>query len=390
MNTSVPSDFGRIASQTIASPQGSEAVSEKLGRYGGEEVRVTTEGEKLAEASEELGMSVAHRADRKTLQQREIRQGRAANVEALARISEYLDRLPDMPSEAKLKSLVEELGSYLLRTSERGAGGGGPTKNDVLAALQRFDADPTHQFAALEIAASYFAGVDEALEAALEDAKVEFEREDLAREVRAGFAVAKLAHEAKQTLETDPAAVRETYRRMLREQKHMGQLFDELTAFDGLKKFDEIVELFLEAAGQDLRSTGPSTDPRFLSEILTELGKLKRLNSVFRLSDQQLEKILRLIAEAERPSLTPTTLTSRLLHFCAKAAPSTADAMGIFESQLHMPARVLVHLGNGLKSLYDLVPDDVLPAVSAREMQNGALLAWLTSLAEREDAEYGA
>jgi type III secretion system YopN/LcrE/InvE/MxiC family regulator len=386
MNTSVPSDFGRIASQTISSPQGSEAVAEKLGRYGGEEVRVTTASEKLAEASEELGMSVAHRVDKKTLQQREVRLGRAANIEALARISEYLDRLPDMPDDAKLKSLVEELESYLMRTSERG--GGGPTKNDVLAALQRFDADPTHQFAALDIAASYFAGVDEAMEAALEDAKMEFEREDLARDVRAGFAVAKLAHEAKQTLETDPAAVRETYRRMLREQKHMGQLFDELSSFDGLKKFDEIVDLFLEAAGQDLRSAGPSTDPRFLSEILSELGKLKRLNSVFRLSDQQLERALRLIAEAERPMITPNALTSRLLHFCAKAAPSAADAMGIFEGQLHQPARVLVHLGNGLKSLYDLVPDDVLPGVSAREMQNGALLAWLTSLAEREDAEY--
>ncbi len=386
MNTSVPSDFGRIAAQTIASPQGSGAVSEKLGKYGGEEVRVSTAAEKLAESSEELGMSVAHRADRKSLQQREIRQGRAANIEALARISEYLDQLPDMPSEAKLKSLVEELQGYMNRTSERG--GGRPTKEDVLAALQRFDADPTHQFAALEIAASYFAGVDEALEAALEDAKLEFEREDLAREVRAGFAVAKLAHEAKQTLETDPAAVRETYRRMLREQKHMGQLFDELSAFDGLKKFDEIVELFLEAAGQDLRSTGPSTDPRFLGEILTELGKLKRLNSVFRLSDQQIEKALRLIAEAERPTVAPTTLTSRLLHFCAKPSPAVTDAMGIFEGHLHRPARVLVHLGNGLKALYDLVPDDVLPGVGARGSQNEALISWLTDLAEREEADY--
>ncbi len=385
MVTSVTPDFARVSTVALASPQGA-VEAEALGRYGGEEVRVASESEKLANASEEIGMSQAHRADKKTLQQREIRQGRAANVEALARISEYIDRLPDMPDDAKLKSLVEELASYFERSGE---GGGPPTKGDVLAALQRFDPDPTHQFAALEIVAEYFAGVDASLEAALDDAKLEFEREDLAREVRAGFAVAKLAHEASQTLETDPAVVRDTYRRMLREQKNMGQLFDDLCGFDVLKSFEEIVGLFLEAAGRDLGSAGPSTDVRFLELVLVELGKLKRVNTVFRLSGQQIEKANRLIPAQERLPLTPEGLTSRLLHFCTKSAPSTADAMGVLEGYGNAPVDVLLHLGNAVKTLYDQVPDDVLPRPAARDMQNGALLGWLTTLAEREDAEFG-
>src|SRR5690606_38431678 len=78
-----------------------------------------------------------------------------------------------------------------------------------------------------------------------------------------------------------PGQVREAYRDMLRGQQNMGQLFDKLAKFDVLKNFAEVVETFMTAAGHDLASTGPSTDEGFLHALLTELGKLKKMQTVF-------------------------------------------------------------------------------------------------------------
>src|SRR5690606_25410869 len=101
------------------------------------------------------------------------------------------------------------------------------TKDDILAALQAFDPDVTHQFAALDIAREFFAvsGASDAFQLVLDQAQAEFEKGDLAQEVRAGFASAQAASQAAVTLETDPAAVRESYRALLRESRNMGQLF---------------------------------------------------------------------------------------------------------------------------------------------------------------------
>src|SRR5262249_5189616 len=117
--------------------------------------------------------------------------------------------------------------------------------------------------------------------ALLDQARAEFEREDIARDVRAGFAIAQIAARAGETLETDPAAVGETYREMLRQGQNMGQLFDQLSKFHLQKNFEEIIDIFMTAAGRDLSSTGPSTDDQYLHALITELGKLKKLQTVF-------------------------------------------------------------------------------------------------------------
>src|SRR5262249_31335622 len=146
---------------------------------------------------------------------------------------------------------------------------------------------------------------------------------------RAGFAAAEVASKAAQTLETDPAAVRDTYRAMLREQKNMGQLFDALAKFDVLKSFSEVVDTFLTAAGRDLASTGPSTDEGFLQALLTELGKLKKLQTVFESVKQLVMTSERLFAPAERGQLQTVDVASAILNFIAKSAVNLADARGL-------------------------------------------------------------
>ncbi len=391
MNSNVSSDISRVSIQSVISPQGAEAMAEVTGQYGGEIVRGASESEKLANAAEELGMSVAHRADKKSLNLREVRKGGGANIEALERIAAYYSQLPNFPSDEKLKSLVDELTQYLLST---GSGEGGQeqavTKEDVFRALQNFDGDVTHQFAALEVVAEYFAGMDAELDAAIADAKRDFEEGELARDVRAGFAVAQLADQAAQKMDTNPAAVRDTYRQMLRESKNMGQLFDDLCAFDHLKNFKEILDIFLEAAGRDLGSAGPSTDPRFLNALLVELGKLKKIHTVYDNTGQQIGQLARLVGQTDAGRISDQYLTSRLLHFCSKANPSMSDAMAMTDGIVGLGILQLLHVSNMIKGLYDEIPDDVLPTPQSRENQNRAMLSWMTALVEDEEREANA
>ena len=391
MNSSVSSEISRASIQSIVSPQGAEAMAEVTGQYGGEVVRGSSESEKLADAAEEMGMAVAHRADKKSLNLREIRKGGGANLEALERIAAYYSQLPNFPSDEKIMSLVEELTQYLLNT---GSGEGGQeqavTKDDIFRALQHFDGDVTHQFAALEVVAEYFAGMDSELDAAIADAKRDFEEGELARDVRAGFAVAQLADQAAQKMDTNPAAVRNNYRQMLREAKNMGQLFDDLCAFDHLKNFKEILDIFLEAAGRDLGSSGPSTDPRFLNVLLAELGKLKKIHTVYDNTGQQIGQLARLVGKPDASRISDQYMTSRLLHFCAKANPSMSDAMAMTDGIVGLGVLPLLHVSNMVKALYDDIPDDVLPTPQARENQTRALLSWMTALVEEEEREANA
>ena len=212
-----------LAALNVTSTTGAEVASEIRGDYRGETVVPSSMASKIEDASEELGMSVAHRADKHTLHRREVRQGQGATLEAIARIAEYFDKLPNMPREEQLRELVEAFQGFE-RLMEGSGGGGGVTKEDILAQLQKMDPDVTHQYAALDIAREHFelSGASEEFLALLSEAQDEFNKGDLAREVRAGFAAAGPASKAAATLDTDPAAVRESYRALLRESKNMG------------------------------------------------------------------------------------------------------------------------------------------------------------------------
>lgn len=381
-----------IATNNVISPVGVEVMAEVRGDYRGESVVVSSESSKLADAAEEIGMSVAHRADKKTLGQREVRQGRGTNLEALARIADYYDKLPNMPKEDQLKALVELLKQFQEQLSGGGGGDSGQvTKEDILRALQNFDGDVTHQFAALEIAREHFeaTGAGGDFLALLDEARGDFEETGIARDVRAGFAIADLANKAAATLETDPKTVRDTYRSLLRESGNFAQLFEGLKKFDLGKNLSEVIEIFREAAGRDLSSTGPSTDPLHLQSLLTELGKLKKLDSVMDMADQLMRTLSRLIPPSQREGLDPQSLTGRLLAFVSKSAVGLQDARALIGTDgKSMTAAQQVVLANGLKGLHGELPDDLMPSPQARLQQSSTITSLQDSLVEEEEAEY--
>lgn len=376
-----------IAAFNVISPVGAEVMQEARGSYRGQVVAASSESSKLADAAEELGMSVAHRADKRTLGQRTLRQGAGTSFQALSRIADYYDKLPDMPREAQLKALVDQLEHFaeLLHS-----GTGNPSKDDILAALRQFDGDVTHQYAALDVARDYFAaeGASSEFQLLLDQARGEFEKTDIARDVRAGFASAEVAARTAATLETDPATVRDTYRAMLRESPNLGQLFDQLGKFQLDDKFEVTVATFMEAAGRDLAGLGSSGDSGFLHALLTELGKLKKLQSVMDGSAQLARLTDRLLPSNERGLMEARDIASSLLHFAGQSGVGSADARLLLGRLQTARASSQLAFATGLNGLHGELPDDIMPSLQARLQQNATLRTLLDRLVSEEEEEF--
>jgi type III secretion system YopN/LcrE/InvE/MxiC family regulator len=389
MSGSIETLRQNVAALNVTSPTGAEIAREVRGSYRGEQVAATSEASKLQDAAEELGMSVAHRADKRSLDRREVRQGAGATLEALARIADYYDKLPDMPREDQLRSLVEQLETFE-RLMNEGGGGGGVTTDDILKALQQFDGDVTHQYAGLDIAREFLAttGASDEFMMLLDQAHAEFGKGDLGREVRAGLASAKEAAQVAVTLETDPAAVREAYRSLLRETRNMGQLFSAFQRFDMMKNFDEVVSTFMSVAGQDLASTGPSTDPTYLHSLLTELSKLKLMQSAVSMAFDLVKTTDRQMVPGEQPEGTAADVAERMLQFASNPAAGPMDARALLQRYLKCSLALQLAFANGLRGMHGELPDEVVPHPQARLQQRAALLAMLDELVGEEEAEY--
>lgn len=385
-----------VAAHNATSPVGAEVMTPLTGQRNHQKVFSTSVNSQLTDAAEEIGMSVAQLGDKRTLGVRTVRRGQGVNLEALTRIAEFYDKLPDMPQQENLRQLIGRFQTFeeaLLNRDSRG--GSRPTKQDVLALLETFDKDVTHQWAALSLVREFFkkrarrssAGSDTDLESLLEEAAAEFERTDTMRDVQAGLAAAGVAHKQAPVLGTDPAQIREGYRELLRGSGHFGQLFDSLAGFDLSSKFDDVIDTFIAAAGHDISAAGPSVDRKVLGFLLTELGKLKKMKTVHESVGQLIDSTSRTILEL-RKVVDQVEMTSRLLHFCSRANVGLTDAKKLVAGLDKASPLGTLTVANGLFELHGQVPDDVMPVIGAKLKQNSALRSLLDVLVDAEEQAY--
>ena len=268
-----------IATHNAASPVGVEKLAEGRNRTLNEAATVSKGNSDMTDALEELGMAAATRG-KPNLDKMKVRQGARTNFDALGRIADYYDKLPDLPQDQKLRELAKRFEQFEEMLS--GGGSGSLSSEDILQALQEFDSDPSHQFAVLENMRADAAakGASPDYLAALDAARAHFHEPETARDVKAGFAMAGTAHARADALGGTPEQMRESYREMLRDSKHMGQIFDTLRDFNLAMKFEEVVDTFMGVAGDDIGSFGPSTDPAQLHGVVQELSKLKQLTTL--------------------------------------------------------------------------------------------------------------
>ena len=177
---------------------------------------------------------------------------------------------------------------------------------------------------------------------------------------------------------------------MLRESLNMGQLFDALRPFAVLKTFSDAIETFVNAAGRDLSSAGPSTDPELLHGLMTELGKLKRLRTTLDAVGDLVKLTDRVLPATRRGTSDVTEQTSRVLNFASLPAAGPTDARRLLGGFAAAPLAVQITFANGLRDLHGEIPDVSMPSLPARLQQSRAIMAMLDELVAAEEKAFDA
>lgn len=373
---------------TITSPVGAEVMQALRGDYRGEALVPTDENSKLNDMAEELGASVAHHKP-VSLKEKVIRAGQGASIEALSRILDYLDKLPDVPRDQKLKELVDTLEGYLelLQGGKGGSGGASVTAEDILALLRDFDPDVTHQSEVLDAVRSAFAGRSGAEEmvALLDHARIAFDRAVPRQDIQAGLAMAGPASALAASMETDPAALRDSYRSVLRERPPLAGLFQELSKFDLSRGYDACIDTFMSAVKRDLDQLSPSVDRGWLNGMLQELSQLKLMKSVFHASEMVITRLERLLEPKDRGRLNGADLTVSLLDFAGRGVVSLQDAGRLLGPLAQAEAFAQVMTANALRTLHADMPDALFSSPASRQQQVAMLDSLLAELVAREE-----
>lgn len=390
MAIQAPSEMIRqtYVTHTITSPVGAEVMQALRGNYRGEALMATSENSKLNDMAEELGASVAHHKP-VSLKEKVIRAGQGTSIEALNRILDYLDKLPDIPRDQKLKHLVDRLEDYLALMSggQGGSAGGSVTAEDILSLLREFDSDVTHQSEVLDAARTAFANRPdaEAMVALLDQTRIAFDRQVSRQDVQAGLAMAGPAAAHAASMETDPAALRDSYRSVLRERPPLSGLFRELSKFDLSRGYDACIDTFMQAVKRDLDQLSPSIDRGWLNGMLQELSQLKLMKSVFHASEAVITRLERLLQPEDRGRLNSADLTASLLDFAGRGVVSGQDAGRLLGPLAQAEPFAQVMAANALRGLHADMPDAIFASQAARQQQVTMLDSLLAELVIREE-----
>lgn len=382
----------QVATNNAHSPVGAEIMAGR-NRPTGEAVQVSPNQADITDALEELGMAASHKA-KVDIDKVKVRKGAGTDLDALSRIAEYYEKLPDLPRDDKLRELTRRFGTFeeLMRRGGEEGGSGLPTAEDLRQALAEYDSDITHQFAALEQMRqnAVKAGAPEGFLALLDTVRTDLRTEAASvRDIAAGFIAAPEAHSMAEALGADAATYRNSYREMLRDTPNIGQIFGALRGFSLTEKLEDVIDSFTKVAGADLGSFNSSTDPVQLRGVLDELSKLKRIRTALDGATEGLGKLDRMYPpEGDETRPTSAELTERLLGFAASPVSGMADAERLMAGLLSGLPEVAVAGINILRDMHAALPDDIMPNPAAREQQSRVLMSLSDRLVDAEEAAY--
>lgn len=389
----------QIATHNVTSPVGAEIMANVTGRMHGtgETVTVSSKNADMTDMLEEIGM-VKATLGKTDLSKMKVRKGAGTDLEALARIADFYDKLPNLPTNQKSLDLILKLQSYEDAFKEGGGGQGGgtlPTAEDIRNLLREYDGDITHQFAALEDARARFeaSGASPEFLSVLDEVRTDMRKPEIAQEIKAGFASALEAVTTADRFASKPEDFRESYRQLLRSGGNLGRLFDALGDFatSGVKgekgDFETVINSFIRVAGDDMKSFGPSTDKAILGDVVAELKVLKNLRTAMEMSVDMTGKLGRMFPDKAADLPGPVALVSQILHFVASSARRDAEKIiANFEGTAPEVPVVAVNL---LRDIHARIPDSAMPTDGARLAQDKVLKAISDKLVAAEEAHYG-
>ena len=225
----------------------------------------------LLDSMEELSFQFEEKAAKKIADRKmgELQGPRTALIKA---IETWLATFPDMPG----REFVSRMAKFL---RDGMAGGSIPDSTQLLRELSRGSTDPSHQFAMLDILEQSFGEGEEALAAAVRRAKADL-MEARGPEIRAGVNLAAEVNARAATPE-QMQELRDMYRSEVGGFTTPQECFRSLVASRGPSGLADAISFLIAGCGADLKAAAPSMEPAALGRILTDLGCVHALQTLF-------------------------------------------------------------------------------------------------------------
>jgi hypothetical protein len=180
---------------------------------------------------------------------------------------------------------------------------------------------------------------------------------------------------------------------MLRSGGNLGRIFDSLGDFatSGVKGektvFETVINSFIQVAGDDMKSFGPSADKVILGDVIAELTVLKNLRTTMGMTVDMLDKLGRMFPDKKADMPDSVKLVSQILHFVASSA--RRDAERIISNFEGTAPEIPVVAVNMVRNLHASIHDSAMPTETARLQQDKVLQMISDKLVAAEEKHFG-
>ena len=270
----------------VAQPEsrGAEVASRQAplpgGQFQGERVVLASASQSLADMAEELTFVFSERKEL-SLDKRKLSDSHARISEIEALVGDYLDKVPELERQQKIKEMVSHLGSGRLANLSQ-----------LLAYLESYSGEVSEQFEALCQARKALSGRPE-MQGTL--ALVEQALAKLADEqgsaIVLGARISGPAAEAARAGVGGEQDLRDLYRDAVQDYRALSTAWRDIHSRFGNGALEKVTGFMMKALSADLDSQQRWLDPVKLERVMSDMHKLRLLNTLSAQVDELWQRV---------------------------------------------------------------------------------------------------
>ncbi|HDZ8834178.1 type III secretion system gatekeeper subunit SctW [Aeromonas dhakensis] len=264
--------------------RGEEASRQQLplpgGLFQGERVVLASASQSLADAAEELTFVFSERSEL-SLAKRKLSDSHARISEIEALVGDYLDKVPELERQQKIKEMVSHLGSGRLANLSQ-----------LLAYLESYSGEVSEQFEALCQARKALAGRPE-MQGTLnliEQALAKLAEDQGAAIVLGARITGPAADTARQGVGSEQD-LRDLYRDAVQDYRALSVAWRDIHSRFGNGALEKVTGFMMKALSADLDSQQRWLDPVKLERVMSDMHKLRLLNTLSAQVDELWQRV---------------------------------------------------------------------------------------------------
>ncbi|MGY3933150.1 AopN protein [Aeromonas encheleia] len=272
------------ASTTQPEPRAAEAtprsVPQQGGQFQGERVVLASAAQSLADAAEELTFVFSERSEI-SLTKRKLSDSHARISELEELVGDYLEKVPGLERQQKIKEMVSHLGSGRLANLSQ-----------LLAYLESFSGEVSEQFEALCQARNALAGRPElqGTLALIEQALAKLAEEQGTAIVLGARISGPAAEAARQGVGAEQD-LRDLYRDAVQDYRALSAAWRDIHSRFGNGALEKVTGFMMKALSADLDTQQRWLDPVKLERVMSDMHKLRLLNTLSAQVDELWQRV---------------------------------------------------------------------------------------------------